>query len=147
MLRFARLILFDFLSKIYIRNSLIFYLIVNFNNIYLKIKGNIWIETDTGLEINAVKALLLEQIDVLGSISEAAKVLNIPYRRAWGMIQEMNRNSSFEIVAKEAGGKAGGHSILTEEGRDILQLFKDVNDSLKQYSKGENGYFTGWKEN
>ena len=105
----------------------------------LKIKGNIWIETDTGLQINAVKALLLEQIDVLGSISEAAKVLNIPYRRAWGMIQEMNRNSSFEIVAKEAGGKAGGHSILTEGGRDILQLFKDVNDSLKQYSKGENG--------
>ena len=44
----------------------------------LKIKGNIWIETDTGLEINAVKALLLEQIDVLGSNSEAAKVLNIP---------------------------------------------------------------------
>ncbi len=113
----------------------------------LKIKGNIWIETDTGLEINAVKALLLEQIDVLGSISEAAKVLNIPYRRAWGMIQEMNRNSSFEIVAKEAGGKAGGHSILTEEGRDILQLFKDVNDSLKQYSKGKNGCFSGWKEN
>ena len=113
----------------------------------LKIKGNIWIETDTGLQINAVKALLLEQIDVLGSISEAAKVLNIPYRRAWGMIQEMNRNSSFEIVAKEAGGKAGGHSILTEEGRDILQLFKDVNDRLKQYSKGENGCFTGWKEN
>ena len=112
----------------------------------LKIRGNIWIETDTGLEINAVKALLLEQIDVLGSISEAAKVLNIPYRRAWGMIQEMNRNSSFEIVAKEAGGKAGGHSILTEEGRDILQLFKDVNDSLKQYGKGENDCFTGWKE-
>ena len=113
----------------------------------LKIKGNIWIETDTGLQINAVKALLLEQIDVLGSISEAAKVLNIPYRRAWGMIQEMNRNSSFEIVAKEAGGKAGGHSILPEEGRDILQLFKDVIDSLKQYSKGENGCFSGWKEN
>ena len=105
----------------------------------LKIKGNIWIETDTGLEINAAKALL-------GSISEAAKVLNMPYRRAWGMIQEMNRDSSFEIVAKEAGGKAGGHSILTEEGRDILQLFKDVNESLKQYSKGENGCFTGWKE-
>ena len=113
---------------------------------YLQIKGNIWIETDTGLEINAAKALLLEQIDVLGSISEAAKVLNMPYRRAWGMIQEMNRDSSFEIVAKEAGGKAGGHSILTEEGRDILQLFKDVNESLKQYSKGENGCFTGWKE-
>lgn len=113
----------------------------------LKIKGNIWIETDTGLQINAVKALLLEQIDVLGSISEAAKVLNIPYRRAWGMIQEMNRNSSFEIVAKEAGGKAGGHSILTEGGRDILQLFKDVNDSLKQYSNEENGCFSGWKEN
>ena len=113
----------------------------------LKIKGNIWIETDTGLEINVVKALLLEQIDALGSISEAAKVLNIPYRRAWGMIQEMNRNSSFEIVAKEAGGKAGGYSVLTEEGRDILQLFKDVNDSLKQYGKAENGCFTGWKEN
>ena len=56
----------------------------------LKIKGNIWIETESGLEIGAIKASLLEQIDLLGSISEAAKKLDIPYRRAWGMIQEMN---------------------------------------------------------
>ena len=113
----------------------------------LKIKGNIWIETESGLEIGAIKASLLEQIDLLGSISEAAKKLDIPYRRAWGMIQEMNRNSSFEIVAKEAGGKAGGHSILTEEGRKILQYFKDIDNSLKQYDKDNNdNCFTGWKD-
>ena len=109
----------------------------------LKIKGNIWIETESGLEIGAIKASLLEQIDLLGSISEAAKKLDIPYRRAWGMIQEMNTHSSFEIVAKEAGG----HSILTEEGRKILQYFKDIDNSLKQYDKdNNNNCFTGWKD-
>ena len=52
----------------------------------LKVKGRIWIETSTGLKIGFGRALLLEQIDILGSISEAAKELKMPYRRAWGIV-------------------------------------------------------------
>ena len=48
----------------------------------LKIKGRIWIETESGLKIGIGRARLLQQINDLGSITEAAKVLKIPYRKA-----------------------------------------------------------------
>ncbi|EFK34139.1 MULTISPECIES: hypothetical protein [Chryseobacterium] len=41
----------------------------------LKIKGRIWIETESGLNIGIGRARLLEQIDELGSITEASKIL------------------------------------------------------------------------
>ena len=83
----------------------------------LKIKGRIWIETESGLKIGIGRARLLEQIDELGSITEASKILEIPYRKAWGIVREINANSSKEIVIKEAGGKSGGKSSLTDYGK------------------------------
>ena len=80
----------------------------------LKVKGRIWIETSTGLKIGFGRALLLEQIDILGSISEAAKELKMPYRRAWGIVRDINQNYDKEVVVKEVGGKSGGRSVLTE---------------------------------
>ena len=54
----------------------------------LTINGHIWFETNNGLRVGAGRAELLEQIDLLGSLSEAARTLKIPYRRAWGIIRE-----------------------------------------------------------
>ena len=42
----------------------------------LKIRGRIWLETESGLKIGVGRARLLEQIHLLGSIAEAAKILN-----------------------------------------------------------------------
>lgn len=112
----------------------------------LEIKGRIWIETSNGLKIGKGRALLLEQIDLLGSIAEAAARLNIPYRRAWGIVRDINKNSPKEIVTKEVGGKDGGRSRLTEEGKQIVEKFKLADECFKRFSKNESDRFSGWKE-
>ena len=109
----------------------------------LKIKGRIWIETESGLKIGIGRARLLEQIDQLGSISEAAKVLKIPYRKAWGIVRDINLNSSQDIVIKEAGGKAGGKSSLTEYGKLIVQKFKTIEECFFKFSQDESNSFSG----
>lgn len=83
----------------------------------LKIKGRIWIETESGLKIGIGRARLLEQIDELGSITEASKILEIPYRKAWGIVREINANSSKEIVIKKQVGNPVEkvHSQITEK--------------------------------
>ena len=101
----------------------------------LKIDGHIWIETSTGLKIGKGRALLLEQIDKSGSIAEAARQTKIPYRKAWGMIREMNESNSLPLVDKSIGGKEGGGSSLTSEGRRILSEFKRINQSFIQFKK------------
>lgn len=101
----------------------------------LKIKGRIWIETESGLKIGIGRARLLEQINELGSITEAAKVLKIPYRKAWGIVRDINSNSSKEIVIKEAGGKSGGKSSLTEYGKLIVEKFKMAEECFLKFSE------------
>lgn len=101
------------------------------------IKGHIWFQTETGLRIGEGRAKLLEQIDLSGSISEAARQLKIPYRRAWGMVREMNNNAKEPLVIKEVGGKDGGRSILTKEGKKIVALFKKVDQCFKNFSEDE----------
>ena len=106
----------------------------------LKVKGRIWIETSTGLKIGFGRALLLEQIDILGSISEAAKELKMPYRRAWGIVRDINQNYD------KVGGKSGGRSVLTEEGKKIVKMFREINECFKQFSEDESGRFSGWEK-
>ncbi|WP_404986343.1 winged helix-turn-helix domain-containing protein [Chryseobacterium sp. M5] len=103
----------------------------------LKIKGRIWIETESGLKIGIGRARLLEQIDELGSITEASKILKIPYRKAWGIVRDINANSPKEIVIKEAGGKSGGKSSLTEYGKKIVEKFKTVEECFMKFSENE----------
>ncbi len=110
------------------------------------VKGKIWIETDFGLKIGLGRALLLDRINTLGSISEAARELKIPYRRAWGIIRDMNENSPKQIVLKEVGGKSGGKSELTDYGKRIVELFNEVDDCFKKFSKSESDRFSGWEE-
>ncbi|MCJ8154561.1 LysR family transcriptional regulator [Chryseobacterium sp. SSA4.19] len=101
----------------------------------LKVKGRIWIETESGLKIGVGRARLLEQIHLLGSISEAAALLKIPYRKAWGMVQDINTNAFHEIVRREAGGKSGGQSFLTDYGKLIVEKFKTAEDYFTQFSE------------
>ncbi|MFV0304195.1 MAG: winged helix-turn-helix domain-containing protein [Moheibacter sp.] len=101
----------------------------------LKIKGRIWIETEAGLKIGIGRARLLEKIDQLGSITEASKVLNIPYRKAWGIIRDINTNASQIVVVKEVGGKSGGKSTLTEHGKLIVEKFKTAEALFRKFSE------------
>ena len=103
----------------------------------ITINGHIWFQTASGLRIGEGRAKLLEEIENSGSISEAARKLEIPYRRAWGMIKDMNTNAKESLVIKEVGG------ILTEEGKRIVALFKKINKCFKEFSEDESSRISG----
>lgn len=86
------------------------------------IGGNIWLDI-SGLKVGKGRVDLLESIKKYGSISGAAKNLNIPYRKAWDMVKEMNKSSECELVIKTIGGMHGGGAILTGEGEKVLKAF------------------------
>ncbi|MGM5629454.1 LysR family transcriptional regulator [Apibacter raozihei] len=96
----------------------------------LKIEGHIWLETSAGLKIGKGRALLLEEIDKTGSIAAAARNTNIPYRKAWGMIKELNKGNTQPLVIKSVGGREGGGAVLTHEGKKILAEFKRIDQQF-----------------
>ena len=53
------------------------------------------------------KASLLEAISQTGSISKAAKSMGMSYRRAWTLVDAMNRDFVSPLVESSAGGRGG----------------------------------------
>lgn len=80
------------------------------------------------------KADLLEVIDRVGSISGAAREMGMSYKRAWDLVDTMNRCFKQPLVATATGGSHGGGAHVTEFGHDVLRRYRDMeckaNDSV-----------------
>ncbi|HEV7413589.1 MAG TPA: winged helix-turn-helix domain-containing protein [Casimicrobiaceae bacterium] len=69
---------------------------------------------------------LLEAIDAAGSITAAARSLGMSYRRAWLLVDTMNRCFRTPVVQAEAGGKRGGGAQLTRLGAEVIQRYRRI---------------------
>lgn len=74
------------------------------------------------------KADLLEAIHATGSISAGAKQLGMSYRRAWVLVDTMNRCFRHPVVASTTGGSRGGGCELTDEGQEILKRYRAIEE-------------------
>ena len=88
--------------------------------------AKVWIETAGKMAITDAGADLLEQIEACGSLSEAARRLRFSYRRAWMLVDAMNRRWSGPLVTTATGGKRGGGTRITELGRLVLRSYRDL---------------------
>jgi molybdate transport system regulatory protein len=78
------------------------------------------------IAIGPGKADLLEAIQQTGSISAAARSLGMSYRRAWLLVETMNRCFTSPLVTTLAGGRHGGGTQLTEMGVQVLQRYREL---------------------
>jgi molybdate transport system regulatory protein len=78
------------------------------------------------------KMELLELVGETGSIGKAARCMKMSYMRAWSLIKTMNACCKQPIVEAVRGGHTRGGAVLTEDGRRMLQLYRQMEaDSLK----------------
>ena len=72
------------------------------------------------------KVRLLEAISETGSISGAARAMRMSYRRAWMLVDAMNRSFRSDLVATLTGGKGGGGARITDLGLDVLKRYHEM---------------------
>ncbi len=72
------------------------------------------------------KADLLDAIIEKGSISAAAKIMGMSYKRAWDLVNTMNTSFKQPLVITATGGNHGGGAQVTEFGRDVLQRYRQI---------------------
>jgi molybdate transport system regulatory protein len=84
------------------------------------------IANDSAVVMGPGKAELLETIDACGSISSAAKQMRMSYRRAWELVDVMNKSFNQPLVYSSPGGHHGGGAQLTDFGRFILKNYRDI---------------------
>ena len=78
----------------------------------------------TEIAIGPGKAELLAAIEETGSISASAKRLGMSYRRAWLLVDTMNRCFREPVVASATGGAGGGGARVTAFGRRVLAVYR-----------------------
>lgn len=78
---------------------------------------------------------LLMAIEKDLSIVAAARDLGISYRKAWGMIREIEYQLGFQLVGKRRGGKAGGRTTFTDEGKTLIEAYKNMTGELESSDK------------
>lgn len=78
------------------------------------------------IAIGPGKIALLEAVRDQGSITMAAKSIGMSYRRAWLLLDEVNRSLRKPATASAQGGQHGGGSVVTPEGEALIRTYRDL---------------------
>ena len=98
-----------------------------------RIRARFWITGEGEGYLGIGRIQLLENIEKHGSINSAAKSMGMSYKKAWKLIDELNQMSGSPLVIKSQGGKAGGGTSLTSEGREMVVKFRQVENELIEF--------------
>lgn len=96
-----------------------------------KVQLRMRIYRDEGIAIGPGKIALLEAIAETGSISAAARKLEMSYRRAWVLVDEMNKAMKSPAVATAAGGSHGGGTALSAVGEALIAHYRAAEASAR----------------
>jgi molybdate transport system regulatory protein len=83
------------------------------------------------------KMLLLERIATSGSISAAARTMNMSYRQAWDLVDQLNRAFAEPVVSSQTGGRSGGGAALTPFGRALVERFRAIETATAAATAGD----------
>jgi len=81
------------------------------------------------------KILLLENINSCGSISAAGRAMNMSYKRAWDLVDDINRICRRPAVERQAGGKNGGGAMLTPFGMSLVERYRKIERSAESAAR------------
>lgn len=86
------------------------------------------------------KIELLSHIRETGSISAGGRAMDMSYRRAWLLVDEMNRLFRQPVVESQRGGKQGGGAVLTPFGVALIAHYQAMEEKARAALAGEIGW-------
>ena len=80
-------------------------------------------------------ARLLKGVETLGSLRAAALSMEMAYTKALMMIKNAETALGYQLVIRNAGGRSGGGSKLTQEGKEWLKTYEAYRDACLQANR------------
>jgi len=99
----------------------------------LGLDGSLWLNRAERKFLGGDRIHLLEKIDELGSITRAAKAVGISYKTAWDTVNLINNLAEKPLVDRLTGGKGGGGTSLTAEGKRVVEQFRTIQEEHRKF--------------
>ena len=93
-------------------------------------KAHVKIEFNNKLKLGPGKIRLLELVSETGSISAAARKMDMSYRRAWLLMDELNHMFGRDVIETAAGGSGGGGAKVTDFGARVILVFRELENEV-----------------
>ena len=78
------------------------------------------------------KVALLEAVRNAGSLSQAARDIDMSYRRAWLLLESLKESFRKPVTVATTGGKGGGGVELTPFGHDLIRCYRALEADVAQ---------------
>ena len=103
---------------------------------HFRVRGRVWVEADGATYLAWGRVVLLERIRDLGSITKAARSMGMGYRRAWDLVEAVNREAPVPLVERTVGGRGGGGTRVTPAGEQAIAQFWDMVRAMDAFLAG-----------
>ena len=99
--------------------------------INIRFNYKIWLSTTDGISLlGDGKWKILKAIEEHGSLKAATDSLGITYRRTWGDLKKIEIELGFQLLEKSRGGKDGGKTYLTAQGKLLVEAFDEFHEKV-----------------
>ena len=105
----------------------------------LLVRSNVWLTRGDRSLGGRGRVELLERIQELGSIRQAAMSMGMSYRVAWQAIDALNELSDEPLVTRAVGGKGGGGAVVNEHGQRLIKTFRLIEAEHARFVERVNG--------
>lgn len=80
---------------------------------------------------------LMERIAATGSINKAAKEMGMSYKKAWMMVQSLNRQATTPLIITQTGGEQGGGAQLSTAAQELMQAYQALRQRFEEFLRQE----------
>ncbi|MFT0849769.1 ModE family transcriptional regulator [Achromobacter sp. F4_2707] len=110
----------------------------------VRVRFRLRVYQDAVVAIGPGKVDLLEAIVEAGSISGAARLMNMSYRRAWSLVETLNNALEQPAVITVTGGAKGGGAQLSEIGEEIIRRYRAIEAAANRAAEDDIAALTGF---
>ena len=99
----------------------------------LRLRYKLWLEHEQwGKAFGDGPLRMLEGVQRLGSLRQAAAEMNMSYNQAWRLIRRLEQALGFPLLERQAGGTGGGGSTVTVEALELMERFRKFRDCAER---------------
>lgn len=96
-----------------------------------QLKYKIWIDKE-GKVFGKGPLELLTGVRDKGSLSEAARSMNMSYNKAYNLIKSIEDKLEYKLIVSTPGGLKGGGSELTVEAEELISIYQDFQEECER---------------